>query len=210
MGRGKRRESTSGSSFSRSSRGTGGSRLKVCSCSAPTPGRRRSGRVFIWVPESRGSEKQSYFAGILATIPEAMMIERSSPASSRARREKEEVRRGSPRFHSQGNRRNPKNQIRNTTRAGNKDSTNSLPVVGLVHDLPPPVLSLALALPPSFSVWDGQLPQKASNGGLPKLRIPLFWRPRNYLLIHLSVQKALRFVGSPGDPTNLVVFVAPK
>lgn len=77
---------TSGSSFSRFSRGTGGSRLKVCSCSAPNPGRRRSGRVFITVPESRGSEKQSYFAGILATIPEPMVLERPSPASSRARR----------------------------------------------------------------------------------------------------------------------------
>ena len=32
----------------------------------------------------------------------------------------------------------------------------------------------------------------------------------NYLLIHLSVQKTFRFVGSPGDPTNLVVFVVTK
>ena len=39
----------------------------------------------------------------------------------------------------------------------------------------------------------------------------LQWRTLgNYLLIHLSVQKTFRFVGSPGDPTNLAVFVVTK
>ena len=34
------------------------------------------------------------------------------------------------------------------------------------------------------------------------MRIPLFWRPRNYLLIHLSVQKTLKICWVPRGPNE--------